>query len=236
MRQGKEYVLARGEWHQQHWKIVEDIARPQREVVERLGKLASAQIADSMGRHGVVHYGIKPLCHDMRVAGPAVTVLTRPGDALFVQKAIEICREGDVVVIDASGYRDVAALGERLAYYFQRKGISGIVCDGAIRDSQGIAGLGLAVFSRGVCIKIFGSEGPGAINVPVQCGGVVVNPGDVVIGDRDGVVVVPREDSPRIAELAEKHLAGELERVRQIEDGQSMEVVYGVDTKIGKWM
>ena len=228
--------MARGEWHEQHWKIIDAIKRPPEQVVERFAKLASAQIADSMGRHGVMRHEIKPLCPDMRVAGPAVTVLTRPGDALFVQKAIEICQEGDVVVIDASGYTDVAALGERLAYYFQRRGVRGIICDGAIRDSQGIADLGLPVFSRGVCIKIFGSDGPGAVNVTIQCGGIVVNPGDVVIGDRDGVVVVPREDSLRIAELAEKHLADELERVRRIESGQSMEVVYGVDTKIRKRM
>lgn len=214
--------------------MVDRIERPPRQLVERFAKLASAQIADSMGRHGVMHHEIKPLCPDMRVAGPAVTVLTRPGDALFVQKAIEICQKGDVVVVDASGYKDVAVLGERLAYYFQRKGVSGIVCDGAIRDSQGIVGLGLPVFSRGVCIKIFGSTGPGAINVTIQCGGVVVNPGDIVVGDRDGVVIVPREDSLRVGELAEKHLGDELERVRRIESGESMEVVYGVDTKIRK--
>lgn len=223
------------EWHQKHWKVVHRIERPSNELVKRFALLATAQIADSMGRHGVMHHEIKPLCPDMHVAGPAITVLTRPGDALFVQKAIEVCQEGDVVVIDASGYRDVAALGERLAYYFQRRGIGGIVCDGAIRDSQGIVDRGIPTFSRGVCIKIFGSEGPGAINVPIPCGGIVVNPGDIVVGDRDGVVIVPREDSPRVVELAEKHLADELERVKRIEAGESMEVVYGVDTKINKW-
>ena len=139
------------------------------------------------------------------------------------------------MVIDAGGGGDACVIGERLGYFMKRNGAVGIVCDGAIRDSQGMIDLAPPTFARSVCVRIFGSRGPGAINVPVQCGGVPVNPGDVVIGDRDGVVVVPRADAAGVLALADEHLAGELERVKKIESGESMEEVFAVDTKIAAW-
>lgn len=188
-----------------------------------------------MAGSGIMHYEIKPLSPEMRVIGPALTVLTKPGDALFVQKAIDVAQPGDVIVIDASGYKDVSVIGERLTYFFQRKGVNGIVIDGAARDSQGIIDTGVPLFARSTCVRIFGSTGPGAINVPIQCGGVPVSPGDIILGDRDGVVVIPRQHAEHVAAVADAHLAGELERMRQVEEGKTIGEVFGLDDKIARW-
>lgn len=227
--------MGEGERHLIHGQINTAVDRPVRELVQAFAKHETAKVADAMAGYGAMHYAIKPLTPDMRFAGSALTVLADPGDTLFVQKAIDLAQDGDIIVIDAGGIEHVAVIGERLAYYYQRNGAAGLVCDGAIRDSQGIVDLEFPTFARATCISVLGSDGPGAINVPIQCGGILVNPGDILLGDRDGVVVVPRSDAERVLQLADEHLEGELARVRQIESGESMEVVYGVDSKIEKW-
>jgi 4-hydroxy-4-methyl-2-oxoglutarate aldolase len=223
------------ERHDLHGRVVRDVERAPDELVQAFARHETAKVVDAMGGHGAMHFGIKPLEPAMRCVGSALTVLTKPGDALFVQKAIDLARPGDVVVIDASGYEDVAVIGERLGYFFARKGVAGIVVDGAVRDAQGMVEQGPPTFSRGSCIRIFGSTGPGAINVPVQAGGVAVHPGDVILGDRDGVAVIPRQDAARVLELADTHLEGELARVREIESGKSVGEVFGVDDKVARW-
>ena len=223
------------EKHPLHGVIGADFPRPPAALIAQLARHDTAKIADSMAGYGVAHHEIKPLRPEMRLCGPAVTVLTRPGDALYVQKVIEVLQPGDVVVIDAAGYKDVAVIGERLAHYMKLRGAQGIVVDGAIRDSVGIVAEGIATFARSQCIRIFGSVGPGAINVPVTCGGVVVNPGDIVCGDADGIVIVPRADAPRIAGLADEHLAGELQRLREVESGLPFAQVFGLEPKLKKW-
>ena len=223
------------EKHLLHGAIGADFERPVPALIAQLARHETAKIADSMAGYGVAHHEIKPLRHDMRLCGPAVTVLTRPGDALYVQKVIEFLQPGDVVVIDAAGYKDVAVIGERLAHYMKLRGAKGIVVDGAVRDSIGIVDEGIATFSRSTCIRIFGSVGPGAINVPVTCGGVVVNPGDIVCGDADGIVIIPRADAQRVANLADEHLAGELARLRDVEAGKPFADVFGLKPKLAKW-
>jgi len=223
------------ERHALHGTVITEIVRPGPAIVARLGRHDAAKIADSMAGYGVAHHEIKPLRPEMRLCGPAATVLTRPGDALYVQAVIDLLHPGDVVVIDAGGYKDTSVIGERLAYFMKLKGVGGIVVDGAVRDSAGIIAEGIPTFCRSTCIRIFGSRGPGAINVPVTCGGVVVNPGDVVVGDCDGIVIVPRDDAPRVADLADEHLEGELVRLKQIEDGATVTEVFGLAAKLAAW-
>ncbi len=223
------------EKHLVHGRVIETIDRPPRDLINKFARHDTAKVADSMAGQGVMDYEIKPLTPEMHIAGTALTVLTKPGDALFVQKAIDLTQPGDVVVIDAGGFKNVSVIGERLAYFYKLKGAVGIVCDGAVRDSQGIIDMGPPVFARSLCINIFGSTGPGAINVPIQCGGVLVNPGDIILGDRDGVVIVPKEDGQRILELADRHLKGELVRLKRIEAGESVTEVFDLDQKIVRW-
>lgn len=227
--------MAGTEKHALHGTIVRDFARPAPDLVSRFEQHDTAKLVDCMGGYGAMHYEIKPLENTMRVLGSALTVLTRPGDALYVQKAIDETRPGDVIVISAGGYKDVCVIGERLGYYFKRKGAVGIIVDGAIRDAIGMVADSPPTFARSTCLRIFGSTGPGAINVPVSCGGVAVNPGDIIVGDRDGVVVVPREDAARIADLADAHLAGELARLKDVEAGGSVTDVFGLAPKLARW-
>jgi len=188
-----------------------------------------------MTGYGVAHPEIKPLRPEMRLCGPALTVLTQPGDALYVQKAIDLVQPGDVVVIDATGSRDVAVIGERLASFMKWKGAAGIVVDGAVRDSMGIVAEDIPTFCLACCIRIFGSKGPGAINAPVTVGGMPVHPGDLVLGDADGIVIVPREDADRVIELADEHLAHELSRLEQVRSGKSVTEVFGLAPKLAVW-
>lgn len=224
------------EKHALHGRIETDFERASPELVKRFAKHDTAKLVDSMAGYGAMHYEIKPLENNMRVLGTALTVLTRPGDALYVQKAIDETRPGDVIVISAGGYKDVCVIGERLGYFFKRKGAVGIIVDGAIRDAIGMVADAPPTFARSTCLRIFGSTGPGAINVPVSCGGVTVNPGDIIMGDRDGVVVVPREDAQRIADLADIHLEGELARLKEVEAGGSVTDVFGLEPKHTRWL
>jgi 4-hydroxy-4-methyl-2-oxoglutarate aldolase len=224
------------EKHLDHGKIIERIDRPSKNLIAKFAKHDTAKVADSMAGQGVMDYEIKPLAPEMRIVGTALTVLTRPGDALFVQKAIDLTQPGDVIVIDGGGFKNVCVIGERLGYFYKLKGAVGIVVDGAVRDSQGMIDGSPPTFARSVCIKIFGSTGPGAINVPVQCGGVLVHPGDIVIGDRDGVVVIPKEDASRVLDLADKHLENELARLKRVEAGESVTEVFALEPKIAKWI
>lgn len=223
------------EKHAHHGRVEDVAKRAPAEILKRFGKHDTAKICDSMGGHGSAHYEIKPLEPSFRFVGSALTVLTRPGDALFVQKAIDLTRPGDVIVIDAGGVKEVCCIGERLGYFFKRNGAVAIVVDGAVRDAQGMVDTAPPTFARATCIRIFGSQGPGAVNVPVSLGGVPVSPGDVVVGDRDGVVVVPQGDAERVADLADQHLEGELARLAEIEGGQSVTDTFGLTDKLARW-
>ncbi len=150
-----------------------------------------------------------------RLIGPALTVRVYPGDNLMVHKALDVARPGDVVVVDAGGSRMNAALGSLISTKAQHRGIAGFVVDGYIRDLPEIVPLGLPVFARGTTPIGPLHRGPGEINYPICCGGVVVNPGDVVVADSFGVVVVPRESAADIlarlqayAERNEEYFAG----------------------------
>ena len=223
------------EKHPLHGKIITAIQRPESRLIKGFSRHDTCKIGDAMAAHGLMHYSIKPIAPGMRVCGPAVTVLTRPGDALYVQAVIDYLQPGDVVVIDAGDVRDVACIGERLAYYMKLRGAVGIVVDGAIRDSRGIIDMGFPCFAKSVCMKIFGSNGPGAINVPLQCGGVPVNPGDIIVGDDDGVVCVPAEAAEHVLLAADAHLAAELERLKLVEGGKTVTEAFGLDEKLKRW-
>jgi 4-hydroxy-4-methyl-2-oxoglutarate aldolase len=152
---------------------------------------------------------IKPLDARVRVAGPAFTVDSAPADNLMIQYAVSIARPGDVLVVDAKGFAEAGAWGDVLSLYAQRVGIAGLVIDGGVRDSQEIIAMGFPVFSRSLSIKGTGKFHPGRVNVPVICAGVTVHPGDIIVGDADGVVVVPAADLHRAVQLAEEREAKE---------------------------
>lgn len=178
------------------FKMHTRVLRPARELVERYASFDTANISDSMGRLFTMHHKVKQTYQPMRkLCGPAVTVQARPGDNLLGLKAIEIAQPGDVIVI--SGFEDesLSVWGGFMSMMAARKGLRGVVTDGLVRDVKQTQSEGFPVFAAGITPAAPTKEGSGQINTTISCGRVVVQPGDIVVGDEDGVVVVPRDDA-----------------------------------------
>lgn len=164
------------------------------DTLRALSKLGAATIYEAQGARGALDSGIKPIASAMRVAGPAFTVDTRPADNLMMHYALLKARRGDVLVIDAKGFLEAGAWGDVLTEQAMAIGIAGLVIHGAVRDAAAITAAGFPVFCRGLSIKGTGKHQPGAIDVPVTIGDVRIHPGDIIVGDQDGLVVVARDE------------------------------------------
>lgn len=194
------------------------------ELIARFRSLPTPVVSDASERsHGAV--GVLPVggcltaLRTRIVAGPALTVRTRPGDNLVVHKALERTRPGDVVVVDARGELTNAIVGELMALYARSRGVAAIVVDGAVRDSQELSEGVLPIFARGVSHLGPFKSGPGEIHGTVHVGGAVVNDGDVVVADADGVTFVPARRAAEVAAAAEAIVAKELEIRQAIAEG-----------------
>ena len=183
-------------------RILPSPRRPPAELLERLASLPTPNISDNMQRHYGATAALRPYHRGGKLVGPAFTVKTRPGDNLLVHKAIDMAAAGDVIVVDAGGEVAQAIIGEIMTKHAAKRGIAGFVIDGAIRDADAIAGASLPVFARGVTHRGPYKDGPGEINVPVSIGGMVVNPGDIIVGDGDGVLAVPQEIAEKVIAAA----------------------------------
>lgn len=182
------------------FRVEIQITRTAPELIAELSMFPTADISDQLNRLFTMGPYIRSLTPpELPLAGPAVTVKVFPGDNLMVHKALDVVQPGDIVVVDASSSTMTAVLGDMVATKARHRGIRGFVVDGLVRDLPGILALGdLPVFARGSTPIGPLHRGPGEINHPVNCGGVVVMPGDVVLGDADGVVVVPRLVAPTV--------------------------------------
>lgn len=221
--------------HKYYGVVNENEVRADANIIEGFKKHDVAKVGDAMGGYGIMNYEIKSIHRGMRLLGTAVTVITRPGDALFLQKVADVAGPGDVIVVDAGGCKDCAIIGERIGGYMQKRGIVGVVVDGAVRDTAGLIEFGFPTFARAVTPRIYGTQGPGAINVPISCGGITVNPGDLIIGDDDGVAVVPKDDIERVLKLSDGNLQGELERLARSNTGEKFSEINKCDEKIARW-
>jgi regulator of RNase E activity RraA len=198
------------------FRIFLNTARPAAGLVTSFRGVPTGNVCDAMDRMGAMDYRIKPLALDTAMAGPALTVRTRPGDNLMVWKALDVAQPGDVLVIATYEYTTASTFGERVVAAAKAKGLAGIVCDGMCRDASGIRATGLPTFVLGTVPSSPGKDGPGEIGGAVACGGVVVHSGDLIVGDEDGVVVVPLADAPAVAERLkavfekEAHMAADL--------------------------
>lgn len=157
-------------------------------------RFGTATIHEAQGQKGAVHGALRPIDPSMRLAGPALTVRCRPGDNLALHYALTKIQPGQVLVVDAEGFTEAGPWGDIMSMAAQLRGCAGLVIDGSVRDSQSIADMGFPVFSRGISIKGTNKFQPGQLGVPVVLGGVLVRTGDIVVGDRDGLVVVLAEE------------------------------------------
>jgi len=179
-------------------------------LVERFRRLPVANVSDCMMRLTAGGPRLRPMHSGVAMAGVALTVKTRPGDNLFVHKALDLAKPGDVIVVDAGGDLTNAIIGELMSGYAASRKVAGIVINGAIRDADILRKSDFPVYAAGVTHRGPYKDGPGQINVPVSLDGMVVRPGDIVIGDGDGVLCVPLEDAERICAAAtDKHAAEE---------------------------
>lgn len=192
------------------------------ETIRRLGRLPVPVIGDALGRFGCMHSSIKPLSDAMRFAGPALTVQTYRADNLMCHVALEMAHPGDVLVVDACGFRETGLWGALMTTMAMKKSLGGLVVDGGVRDKLEIVEMGFPVFAAGISPMGGFKDSPGSVNVPIACGGVSVSPGDVVVGDADGVVIVPAALAESVASAAEGTAAKEGDLARRIGEGESL--------------
>ena len=207
--------------------VIHHIQRVPMGLVDQFKALSSATVHEASGGKGALSSRIKPISPDMKICGPTVTVRVRPCDNLMLHKAIYVAQKGDVIVADAEGYMEAGAWGDIMAVAAHARGIAGFVFNGTVRDAQAMSDLGFPVFSCGLSIKGTEKVSLGSINHLLNFDNVTINPGDLILGDRDGVVVVQREEAQ---EVLRKSLAREdkekkiKERLRQ---GESTLDIYG---------
>lgn len=215
------------------FRIFTKINRPGRELVEGFRGIPVANIADEMNRLYCVDARIKPV-NGTPLLGTAFTVKARTADNLMFHKAIDLAQPGDVIVVDVQGDLTNSVVGEIMMRQVLKKGISGVVVDGAIRDVEALREMKVAVYAAGVTPKGPYKDGPGEINVPVCCGGQVVKPGDIIVGDADGIVVIDPRDAQQVLEKARIKLKKEQETFKAIEAGTVDRSMYSDEAFIKK--
>lgn len=193
---------------------VETIERPDKQLIKELGQFATTILSDAMEKCQTMHSEIKPIYPIERICGPAVTARSIVADYLTPVAAIDYTQPGDIIVIDVKGYKDAAIWGDLAAKSCRLQNVAGVIIDGAVRDSEGIKENGVPHFSRAVTPNAGDCSVMGDINIAIQCGGVVVNPGDIVVADNDGVVVVPKSKASFILEKAK----GQVDAEKQLSD------------------
>ena len=200
-------------------RIFDTIDRPDLELVEAFRDIPTSNINDTMNRLYNTNASIKrynPKAGNM--LGIAVTVKAPLGDNVAFHRAMDLAQKGDVLVVDGGGCTERSLAGEMMMRYSQLKGIAGWVVDGALRDLGGLMKCSMPIYCKGITPQGPYKNGPGEINVPVCCGGVAVMPGDIVVGDEDGVVFIRKEDAPLILEAARKKLASEEKKIKEYEE------------------
>jgi 4-hydroxy-4-methyl-2-oxoglutarate aldolase len=203
-------------------EIVKDIERVPADVVKNASKFQAAILADVAGRRGTMNGRIAPIAPQMKLAGPAYTVEVRGGDNLMIHTAITLAKPGDILVIDGKTDRTCALMGAIMINACKALRLGGVVMDGAARDTLELRDLGFPVFCVGANPNGPTKFIPGRINHPISCGGISVNPGDLIVGDADGVVVVEREKAASLLDAARKKVDDETARIAAIQQGKGL--------------
>ena len=199
-----------------------DFDRVDPETVRVASTYASSILADVAGRRGALDGRIAPVSSGMRMAGPAFTVEVRAGDNLMIHAAIAMARPGDVLVIDGKGDTSCALMGSIMLNACKKLGLAGVVIDAAVRDTDELRELGFPVYAVGANPNGPTKFIPGRINWPISCGGVAISPGDLIVGDADGVVAVEREKAASLLDLAADKVTDEKKRISDVQSGRNI--------------
>jgi len=198
------------------------------ELILKLSNYSAATIHEALNKTGAMDSDIKPIKNSMKLCGRAVTVSCYPKDNLSLHKAIEVSNPGDVIVATMQGFSESGPWGEITSFASKYKGIRGLVIDGSVRDTEEIINLEFPVFSRGSCVKGTLKSNIDVINQPIICAGALVRPGDIVVGNRDGVVVIPSDKAEFVLKNAKKIVEKENQIKEEIKNGKSTLDILGI--------
>lgn len=208
--------------------VIRDFDRPPQELVKQLGAVPTGILSDCMNRMQALDAGIRPIAPGLKICGPAFTVQSVESNNWGAHQALVLAKAGDVLVLAARGGMQSAVWGHVMTQAAKKRGLAGVVIDGCMRDSAENRSDTLPIFARGICPAGPHKGWPCNLNVPVSCAGVAVLPGDIVIGDDDGVVVVPASRAIQVLEESAKRMAMEREWYRRLEAGESTVSLLGL--------
>ncbi|HKQ74440.1 MAG TPA: 4-carboxy-4-hydroxy-2-oxoadipate aldolase/oxaloacetate decarboxylase [Blastocatellia bacterium] len=213
-------------------RIVRKIARADAEVIETLGRHGVATIHEAQGRAGLMRPYMRPIYPSARIAASAVTVSCQPGDNLMIHAAIEVCQPGDALLVVTTSESTDGMFGELLATSCQARGIVGLVIDAGVRDVADLTAMDFPVWSKAISAQGTVKASPGSVNIEVVCAGALVRPGDCIVGDQDGVVVVRREMAAEVARLGAARIEKEQQTRDRLKAGELGVDFYGLRSKL----
>jgi len=201
--------------------VVTKFTRPDRSLIEAFQGLGAATVYEAAGRAGSVHPAIKPLARGIRLLGPALPVRCHPRDNLMLHKALQVAQAGDILVATTDGYPDAGYWGGLMATSALARKLGGLAIDGCVRDSEEILRMGFPVFCRGTCMRGTTKGILGSVNLPILFGEVPVEAGDLILGDDDGLVVVPQQNIVKVLEASRKRVEAEKQKAAVLAGGVS---------------
>jgi 4-hydroxy-4-methyl-2-oxoglutarate aldolase len=201
--------------------VINQFRRPPKELIHAFSEFGAATVYEAAGRTGSVDPAIKPLCRGVRLLGTALTVECHPRDNLMLHKALQIAQPGDIIVSSTGGYPYAGYFGELMTISATTLEIGGLAIDGCVRDSAEILQMGFPIFCRGACMRGTVKTNLGSVNHPILFGGVIVNPGDLVFGDDDGMVIIPQNRMETVLEASRKRAENEKQKAASLRKGVS---------------
>ena len=214
--------------------IIRKIHRADTDAVRTLGELGVATVHEAQSRTGLMRPYMRPIYPTAKVVGTAITVSCQPGDNLMIHAALELCQPGDVLVVTTTSESTDGMFGELLAVSARARGVAGLVIDAGVRDVADLTAMNFPVWAKAISAQGTVKATPGSVNVPVVCAGAIVRPGDVMVGDVDGVVVVARQAAGEIARRGTDRVAKEQKTRERLRNGELGLDFYGFRAKLAE--